>query len=83
MRCIQVELWVCRVYELRTQSGSIIKNFKTHKDISVPVIVSRNSISVTAYCQVCIPTAYMALSLRLYLNSTTSIHWALVLFVLF
>ena len=34
-------MWVCRVYELRTQSGPIIKNVKTHKDISVPTGVSR------------------------------------------
>ena len=34
-------MWVCHVYELHTQSGPIIKNVKTHKDISVPTGVSR------------------------------------------
>jgi len=72
------------VYELCTQSGSIIKNFKTHKDISVPA-----SVSCELHLSYCLlpgvypHSLYMALSLRLYLNSATSIHWALVLFVFF
>jgi len=60
MRCIQVELYGCVVCMNYVHKVDPLSRILKHIRISVFLQVFLvNSISVTAYCQVCIPTAYI------------------------